>query len=201
MTTKTGINEAFCKAQALIGGARKTATNPHFKSKYADLKECFNACSDILNEHGIHITQPTIMIGETLTLRTVMTHTSGEVIADAGIPIAGWQNAKNPMQSMGSAITYARRYGLCSLVGIAPEDDDGNSLTQDKPAVKTITDNQVKELLALSDEVGADKGKFCAYLGVAAFTEINTMQFDMAKAALEKKRAADVTPETNQEQA
>ena len=193
------IHEAFCKAQAQIGGARKTATNPHFKSKYADLKECFNACGDILNEHGIHVTQPTVKEDDTLVIRTILTHTSGETISDYGVPIAGWQGAKNPMQVMGSAITYARRYGLCSLVGIAPEDDDGQSLTQDKPRNMTISDDQAKELLALADEVEADKAKFCAYLGVSAFTEINVQQFGTAKAALKKKRP--VKPETNREQA
>ena len=74
------INEAFVAAQKLIGHARKSSTNPHFKSKYADLKECFNACSDILNNHGIHITQPTVQEGDMLVVRTILTHTSGETI-------------------------------------------------------------------------------------------------------------------------
>ena len=88
MTTPTknkNINEAFCKAQALIGGARKSSTNPHFKSKYADLKECFNACSDILNEHGIHISQPTMQEGDLFVIRTILTHTSGETMQDFGV--------------------------------------------------------------------------------------------------------------------
>jgi len=185
------FNAAFCKAQRLIGGARKTSTNPHFKSKYADLKECFNACSDILNEHDIHITQPTMLEGEHFVIRTILTHVSGETMQDFGVPIVGWQGAKNPAQAFGSGQTYARRYGLCGMVGIAPEDDDGQSLTQDKPRANGhITDAQAKELLALADEVEADKAKFCNYLGVASFTEINTQQFATAKAALEKKRVA-----------
>lgn len=200
MTTKSNINEAFCNAQALIGGARKSSTNPHFKSKYADLKECFNACGDILNEHGIHISQPTMQEGDLFVIRTILTHTSGETMQDFGVPIVGWQNAKNPAQAFGSGQTYARRYGLCGMVGIAPEDDDAQSLTQDKPKAVNITDGQAKELLSLADEVGADKAKFCAYLGVASFTEINAQQFDVAKAALEKKRVK-VTPETEREQA
>jgi len=134
-TTETykGINEAFVAAQKLIGGARKTSTNPFFKAKYADLKECFNACSDILNDHGIHISQPTMREGDLFVIRTILTHSSGETMQDLGVPIVGWQSASNPMQAFGSGQTYARRYGLCGMVGIAPEDDDGNSLSKDAP--------------------------------------------------------------------
>ena len=123
------FDTAMVSAQKLIGGARKTATNPHFKSKYADLSECFKACSDILNDHGIHITQP--ICGDKVV--TILTHISGTVLEDGGVPLLGYQSAKNPMQALGSAITYARRYGLCSMVGIAPEDDDGNQLVADNP--------------------------------------------------------------------
>tara|TARA_R110000868_G_scaffold91049_1_gene252578 strand:+ start:278 stop:874 length:597 start_codon:yes stop_codon:yes gene_type:complete len=192
MTTPTknkSINEDFCKAQALIGGARKSSTNPHFKSKYADLKECFNACSDILNEHGIHISQPTMQEGDLFVIRTILTHTSGETMQDFGVPILGWQNAKNPAQAFGSGQTYARRYGLCGMVGIAPEDDDGQSLTQDAPKqVAKIDAKQAVQLNDLATELGADKSKFCAYLGVKSFEEINASQFEIALAALEQKR-------------
>tara|TARA_R110000787_G_scaffold193035_6_gene304605 strand:- start:936 stop:1562 length:627 start_codon:yes stop_codon:yes gene_type:complete len=129
-----GINEAFVAAQKLIGGARKSSSNPHFKSKYADLKECFNACSDILNDHGISISQPTVMLNEEIfAIRTILTHTSGEAKQDFGVPILGWKNQSNEAQKFGAGQTYARRFGLCGMVGIAPEDDDGNSLTQDTP--------------------------------------------------------------------
>ena len=183
------IHEAFCAAQQKIGGARKTSTNPHFKSKYADLKECFNACSDILNEYGIHISQPTMQEGDLFVIRTILTHTSGEAMQDFGVPIVGWQGAKNPAQAFGSGQTYARRYGLCGMVGIAPEDDDGESLTQDKPQAIKITQDQVNALTELANDVDADLGKFCKYLGVKSFNEIDSRQFETAKAALEKKRA------------
>ena len=186
---KMTIHEAFCAAQLKIGGARKTATNPHFKSKYADLKECFNACSDILNECGIHISQPTMQEGDLFVIRTILTHTSGESMQDFGVPIVGWQGAKNPAQAFGSGQTYARRYGLCGMVGIAPEDDDGQSLTQDKPQAAKITQDQVESLIELANEVDADLNKFCKYLGVKSFNEIDSRQFDTAKAALEKKKA------------
>jgi hypothetical protein len=142
MTNKkveTGINAAFISAQKLIGGARKSATNPHFKSKYADLKECFNACSDILNDHDIHISQPTLCENGVYFVRTILTHESGETMQDWGVPILGWESQKNAMQAWGAGQTYARRYGICSMAGIAPEDDDGNSLGKhEKPTPKVV---------------------------------------------------------------
>ena len=185
---KMTIHEAFCAAQLKIGGARKTATNPHFKSKYANLEEVMKACSDILNEHGIYITQPIMKDGEEYVVRTILTHTSGETLQDDGLPLVGWRGAKNPSQALVAATTYNRRAGLCSLVGIAPADDDGESLTQDKPQATKITQDQVDALTELATDVDADLGKFCKYLGVKSFNEIDSRQFETAKAALEKKR-------------
>ena len=187
---KMTIHEAFCAAQLKIGGARKTATNPHFKSKYADLKECFNACSDILNECGIHISQPTMQEGDLFVIRTILTHTSGESMQDFGVPIVGWQGAKNPAQAFGSGQTYARRYGLCGMVGIAPEDDDGQSLTQDKPkAITYIPPQQLQNLMGLADELSVNLEGFCARLGVKSLSEIPSNQYQEAVDLMETKRA------------
>ena len=186
---KMTIHEAFCAAQLKIGGARKTATNPHFKSKYADLKECFNACSDILNEYGIHISQPTMQEGDLFVIRTILTHTSGESMQDFGVPIVGWQGAKNPAQAFGSGQTYARRYGLCGMVGIAPEDDDGQSLTQDKPkAITYIPPQQLQNLMGLADELSVNLEGFCARLGVKSLSEIPSNQYQEAVDLMETKR-------------
>jgi hypothetical protein len=195
MTTPSknkSINEAFVAAQKLIGGARKTATNPHFKSKYANLEEVLKACSDILNDHDIHITQPTMQEDGKFFVRTILTHTSGETMEDYGVPIVGWEDAKNAAQVFIAGQTYARRGGLSSLVGIAPADDDGESLTQAAPPKSDkISAQQAVQLNDLAAEVGADKGKFCAYLGVKTFEDINASQFTVAINALEKKRETE----------
>jgi len=185
-----GFDAAFVAAQKLIGGARKTSTNPHFKSKYADLKECFNACSDILNEHGIHITQPVRTHDGVIHVRTILTHVSGETREDDGIPLHGYQNAKNPMQALGSAMTYARRYGLCSMVGIAPE-DDGNSLTETGPTY--ITQEQVKILEGRIEKLDINPEKFNGFLSVPSLSQIRDYNFKVAMAALDKKEANNGT--------
>jgi hypothetical protein len=180
------IAAAMAKVQASIEGAKKGSDNPHFKSKYADLTECWTACRNALTENGVAVIQGVV----SGNMKTTLTHSSGEWISDEGIPLCGYQNAKNPMQALGSAVTYARRYGLCAMVGIAPEDDDGNALTQDKPQAdpRFITEDQESELAKLITDTQSDKGAFLNYLGVTSLSELPLANFDNAKAALLKKQ-------------
>jgi hypothetical protein len=185
-TKKMNINEAFCAAQSEIGVARKNTSNPFFKSKYADLKECFNACSDALNRHGIHISQPTMLEGDLFVIRTILTHTSGESMQDFGVPIVGWREATNPAQAFGSGQTYARRYGLCGMVGIAPADDDAQSLTQtEKP--KLLDQDQIYEITTLIKQRDCDIKAMFTHLGVKTVSEIPSSRFAQLKKQLEDK--------------
>ena len=185
-TKKMNINEAFCAAQSEIGVARKNTSNPFFNSKYADLKECFNACSDALNRHGIHISQPTMLEGDLFVIRTILTHTSGESMQDFGVPIVGWREAKNPAQAFGSGQTYARRYGLCGMVGIAPADDDAQSLTQtEKP--KLLDQDQIYEIATLIKQRDCDINAMFTHLGVKTVSEIPSSRFAQLKKQLEDK--------------
>lgn len=123
------IAQALAAAQMDMGKALKSATNPHFKSKYADLGAVVEACLPALNKHGIAVIQP-MTDGETgRCVVTTFIHESGETLS-CPIPLIV---AKNDMQGLGSAMTYARRYGLMALAGIAPEDDDGNAAVAAAP--------------------------------------------------------------------
>lgn len=186
---KITIHEAFCAAQSEIGAARKNTKNEFFDSKYADLKECFNACSEALHKHGIHISQPTMREDDLFVVRTILTHTSGESMQDFGVPIIGWQNAKNPAQAFGSGQTYARRYGLCGMVGIAPEDDDAQSLTQNKPQEKpsTLSEKQTQEIASLIEQRECNSAKMFEYLGVKMVSEIPANRYNQVKKQLEDK--------------
>jgi hypothetical protein len=116
------LAEALAAAQAEMEGAVKDATNPHFRSKYADLASIRDACRP-LAKHGIAHLQPTRAEGPHVTVTTLLVHSSGEWIAEDLTLTAG----QNTPQAVGSAITYGRRYGLAAMVGIAPEDDDGEA--------------------------------------------------------------------------
>jgi len=121
------IAEAFLKAQSEMGNAVKDSTNPFFKNRYADLNAVREACLPSLNKHGISVLQPTINIEGKNYVKTILLHESGEVIESLTEVVFAKQN--DP-QAQGSGITYARRYGLQSLVNIGAEDDDGNQAAE-----------------------------------------------------------------------
>lgn len=130
MTHSESINEiatALAKAQGAIEGAVKGKENPHFRSKYADLGAVWEACREHLSKNGIAVVQPIATVNGSLCTITRIVHSSGQWMQDEGIPLL---LSKQDMQGLGSALTYSRRYGLMSMIGIAPEDDDGNQASQ-----------------------------------------------------------------------
>lgn len=133
-TTRTGaasptlanLAAALSAAQGEIEGAVKGKTNPHFKSAYADLASVWEACRAPLSKHKLSIVQPVSASGPQVTVTTILLHASGEWIS-ADLTMTAQQSTP---QAIGSCITYARRYALAAMVGIAPEDDDGNAASQ-----------------------------------------------------------------------
>lgn len=117
------ISPAFVKAQATVKPALKDARNPHFGSTYADLASAFAACREALAENGIAVLQAPSADGRRVSVCTMLLHESGEWMRSTLTLTA----MKDDPQAIGSAITYARRYGLMSMVGLAAEDDDGNA--------------------------------------------------------------------------
>lgn len=117
------LSAALAKAQAEIENASKTANNPHFKSKYADLAEVLNTVRPVMSRHGIAIVQMPSFESGLASVETLMTHSSGEWISN----ICSAPVSKQDAQGVGSAITYLRRYSLASFAGIAQEDDDANA--------------------------------------------------------------------------
>lgn len=115
--------KALAKAQTEMGKAIKNAKNPHLKSNYADLGSVMEACFDALHANGFAIMQPCGADERGQYVETVLAHESGEKFASRVHLVIG----KNDMQGVGSAITYARRYGLLGMAGLAPEDDDGEA--------------------------------------------------------------------------
>ncbi len=127
------IAAAFVKAQKGFGSALKTSTNPHFKSKYADLSACVEAVIDSLHSNGIGLMQNTHESENGVMVETVFIHESGETISNGKLHVPA---SKKDPQGYGSALTYARRYSLMAACGIAPEDDDGNAASKKFPTAK-----------------------------------------------------------------
>jgi hypothetical protein len=132
------IATALVKAQQAFGPALKSSTNPHFKSRYADLSACVEAVIEGLNGAGIALIQRTSEDTTGVTVETVFIHESGEMLECGKLHVPA---AKQDPQGYGSALTYARRYSLMAACGIAPEDDDGNLASGKPVATPDITDH------------------------------------------------------------
>ena len=183
------IATALAAAQINMGKALKQANNPHFRSKYADLGSVMDACLPALNERGIAVIQPTGENELGRFVETIMIHgESGEQLSCRVPLIVG----KNDMQGYGSAVTYARRYGLMAMAGIAPEDDDGNAAAKAAPkqeAPKKISAEQFQAINDLIFDTETDEAKFCAYYKVEELHDMNAKQATGAAAMLTKKKS------------
>lgn len=148
------IAPALLKAQKAIKAALKDATNPHFKSKYADLSSVVDAVKGPLNDAGITFMQGVEDAENGVAVETMLLHESGEWLSSTiKIPAS-----KQDAQGYGSATTYARRYGLQAMCGVPAEDDDGNAASKPKPAKVThsATDDAFSLLDKHSQETIAD---------------------------------------------
>ncbi len=117
---------AMAKAQGEMGGAHKAASNPFFKSKYANLSEVIKAVKEPFANNGLSYVQFPIEEGGRIGIETILMHESGEWLSNSFTV----QLSKQDAQGAGSAITYCRRYGLQAVAGIPSEDDDGNSASK-----------------------------------------------------------------------
>lgn len=119
--TLNKLATALVKAQGEIKFAAKDSNNPFFKSKYADLPAVIDAVKPALNKNGISFLQIVVQDG----VETMLLHESGEFISGVTPVIVA---KPNDPQALGSAITYAKRYGLQAIVGVpADVDDDGEA--------------------------------------------------------------------------
>lgn len=132
------IAAALLKAQSEMSNPKKGATNPFFKSKYADLNSVRESVLPTLNEHGITVLQPIVHHEGKNFVKTVLLHESGESL-DSLTEIL--YNKPNDAQAQGSGISYARRYALQSFVCVGADDDDGNTAVKEQPSKEEIKPN------------------------------------------------------------
>jgi hypothetical protein len=148
--TIASLAAALSKAQAEMSGAKKSAKNPFFKSNYANLEEVINCVKEPFANNGLSFVQFPISGDGLAGVETIIMHESGEFIANEFM----LKCAKNDPQGMGSAITYARRYGLQSACGIPSEDDDGEGAMQRKaPAMSLMTLVSAKDLISKAKDI------------------------------------------------
>jgi hypothetical protein len=166
------LNELFtalAKAQSEMDSASKKSFNPFFKSKYADFPELIKASRESLTRNGLCVVQRIIVVEDITLLSAILGHSSGQWM-ESRMKI---NPPKSDIQSMGSYITYLKRYSYAALVGVATDDDDGEQAMQevrnmprkgtqsdDYRTVQKITPEQLEQLefelkddLELAEEV------------------------------------------------
>ena len=138
MTAQTkveaSLHSAMAAAFAEIEAATKSANNPHFKSKYADLGAVIEAVKPPLIKHGLFFTQRCHPAEDGVTVETVLHHASGEEMSLGTLFVPA---NKKDAQGFGSALTYCRRYSLMTAFGVPAEDDDGNAAARSSANPKT----------------------------------------------------------------
>jgi hypothetical protein len=166
---------ALAKVQGELKPAPKDSENPFFKSSYADLATVTKTALPVLSKNGLSVSQ--VAEGEG-AITTQLMHTSGEWIRGT----LTLKPVKADPQGIGSALTYARRYALAAICGLATEDDDGNAATHEakaEPEVPKLTEDQmhlvdgfseainaattIEELDAVGKGLAADKEKIPSY--------------------------------------
>jgi len=121
--TITELAGALAKAQGQIDDAAKGSENPYYKSRYADLASVRGVIREPLANNDLAIIQAPRVVQGGAEVETMLVHKSGEFISETLYMPAG----KNDPHGYASAITYARRIGIMSLLALAAYDDDGNT--------------------------------------------------------------------------
>lgn len=128
---EASLHSAMAAAFGEIEAATKSANNPHFKSKYADIATVIDAVKPALVKHGLFFTQHPEPSERGVCIETMLHHASGESISLGKLFVPA---NKQDAQGFGSALTYARRYALVTAFGVPTEDDDGNAAAKGSAA-------------------------------------------------------------------
>lgn len=172
---------ALVKAQAEAENALKNATNPHFKSDYANLEAVLDVAKPALSANGLALIQVPGYENGHATLESRLVHESGEWIeGTSGAPLQ-----KGDPQGIGSATSYLRRYATAAIMCITQEDDDGQGMRG--KAVEYVSEFQAKELRERIKKAGADEGKFLLFMRASEVERIPAAKYDDAVRALDAK--------------
>ena len=193
------LSKAFAKTQKEMKQPLKDANNPFFKSKYVPLENVVEAITESASKNGLSFTQfPSSDEAGNVTVGTLVMHESGEYDPIKMKPV------KNDPQSIGSAITYAKRYALSAIFGItSDQDDDGNEATQakkqpakqqqqaDDPRIdKKLAQGYQQEIISIGEAKGKQDGSiarwFLQHLNVAEFSQIKQSQIPQAEELIKK---------------
>ncbi len=178
------LTNALAIAQAEIKNPTKDSANPFFKSKYADLATIWDAVRQPLTKQGLAFMQLPSSDGPKVMVTGILSHKSGQFIESTLTMTA----KDSTPQAIGSALTYARRYQLSAMCGVAPqdEDDDGNHAQghQAKTEHNTDRDEYFKRMKARR-----------AALNQALLVCTDEKSFKLARGKFEKEHGKEIMQE------
>lgn len=181
------IAKALSAAHLELKNPPLDSMNPHFKSKFASLAGVRDAVVPVLAKHGLFVAQNLTNTERGVACTTIITHTSGQQMTFGPLEMPAM---KPDAQGLGSAATYARRYALMAAFCVVGDvDDDANAAVGTNGGAK-LTAQQLADLDALIEEVGADKKKVCEWAGVEKLSEFPIVRLKACIKMLEAKRIA-----------
>lgn len=188
---EASLASAMAAAFAEIEGATKSANNPHFKSKYADITAVIEAIKPALIKHDLYFTQHPEPSDRGVTIETWLHHAGGDSLSLGKLYVPA---NKQDAQGFGSALTYARRYALVTAFGVPTEDDDGNAAAKSQKEAPASMPAEVRDrIIQLCEAVGGNQsGQICKAYGVEAITDLTQQQADAVISRLNEKLAAKV---------
>lgn len=172
-----------------VGAIKKDSTNPHFKNKYASIESVLDTIEQPLLDAGLGF----IQCVEDLNLITTIYDTESDVVIQSKVPLI---LNKQDMQQLGSAITYARRYGLVSMFGLEQEDDDGNLASGNNQKPTQQAQQEIKEYISKEQatglnkyaiEQGQDIKKVLEFFKVDGLLKLTSKQYNFAMSKLKNK--------------
>lgn len=196
------LASAMAAAFAEIKSTTKSANNPHFKSKYADLTAVIEAIKPALIKHSLFFTQHPMPTENGITVETHLHHAGGEHMTLGSLFVPA---NKNDAQGFGSALTYARRYALVTAFGVPVEDDDGNAAARGQSQTGAVSPDQPAEmpdaewanLVQLTEAAKANTTAMLKHYGVKNLRHLNQEQYGHAIGKLKDKIAEMARAETN----
>lgn len=162
---------ALSKAQGQMDGASKSAENPFFKNKYADLHECILAAKKPLSDNELAVIQTTETVEKRIMIITTLAHSSGEWVRGT----IEMTPKKDDDQGRGSSITYGRRYAYAAIIGLSQKDDDGNGSCGDGGAKKQTSKPLPKKLSGDWIKI-FDKEKLTSVPAIRNWRAVNTSE-------------------------
>ena len=195
---RKAFDAAIASAKAEIKPVKKT-TRVFYHSKDKDkgptdyhhetMADIAREVDPVLAKYGLSYRFRTKQAEGNVCVTTILSHRDGHCEETMLMAAPDSSGGKNGIQAIGSAITYLQRYGVKAALGLAAApDDDGRKAD----APRTISEQQVDELIALADDTNADKVKICKWLKVDSIADIAAADFQKAKNALQQRRQQSV---------